>query len=75
LSEDVGDGEEVDELLIDDEKLDKGDALGETDAEVDGEPEPDRLDIAVALADEDREGGGVTAAVPDGLVDGLDEGV
>ncbi len=75
MSEDVGDGEEVDELLIDDEKLDKGDTLGEADAEVDGELEPDRLDIAVALADGDREGGGVTAAVPDGLVDGLDEGV
>ena len=75
MSEEVGDGEEVDELLIDDEKLDKGDALGETDAEVDGELEPDRLYIAVALADGDREGGGVTAAEPEGLVDGLDEGV
>ena len=75
MSEEVGDGDEVEELLIDDEKLDKGDTLGETDAEVEGELEPDRLDIAVALVDGDREGGGVTAAVPEGLVDGLDEGV
>ena len=75
MSEEVGDGDEVDELLIDDEKLDKGDMLGETDAEVDGELEPDRLDIAVALVDGDREGEVVTAAVPEGLVDGLDEGV
>ena len=55
MSEEVGDGDEVEELLIDDEKLDKGDTLGETDAEVDGELEPDRLDIAVALVDGDRE--------------------
>ena len=75
MSEEVGDGDEVEELLIDDEKLDNGDTLGETDAEVDGELEPDRLDIAVALVDGDREGEVVTAAVPEGLVDGLDEGV